>query len=292
MAKSRTGESWSQQQRYTYPTALLRRLDTGRRVFFSVPSSALWSFAPPSFASNPALQVRHSSASTSSSSSAAKPTPPIPKPPRKPRKPSPKPTTTKKPIKDLPTRLRSHDGSTSLPALPEFQDLTRGARGLVRRSRAGAGAGGRSPTPIMTDGGRQAPRAVAAAAAAAASTKISEPSSSSSSSPSPALQQSPISQPSTSPSDIKISEPEPSASHSHSQSEPEPEPESGAEAYARAVARGEFPSTPLAKEIFMNIRAYEGDVLLTRVGMFYEAMATAREQEFDAPSTSGIYVLV
>lgn len=41
-------------------------------------------------------------------------------------------------------------------------------------------------------------------------------------------------------------------------------------AYERAVEEGTFPRTPLAREIFRNLRRYEGDILLTRVGMFYE----------------------
>lgn len=41
-------------------------------------------------------------------------------------------------------------------------------------------------------------------------------------------------------------------------------------AYEEAIADGSFPRTPLAKEIFCNMRRFEGDVLLTRVGMFYE----------------------
>jgi hypothetical protein len=41
-------------------------------------------------------------------------------------------------------------------------------------------------------------------------------------------------------------------------------------AYEKAIVDGSFPRTPLAKEIFCNMRRFEGDVLLTRVGMFYE----------------------
>lgn len=41
-------------------------------------------------------------------------------------------------------------------------------------------------------------------------------------------------------------------------------------AYEVAVSDGLFPRTPLAKEIFCNMTRFQGDMLLTRVGMFYE----------------------
>lgn len=40
--------------------------------------------------------------------------------------------------------------------------------------------------------------------------------------------------------------------------------------YEKAIVDVEFPRTPLAREIFRNMRRYERDILLTRVGMFYE----------------------
>lgn len=37
-----------------------------------------------------------------------------------------------------------------------------------------------------------------------------------------------------------------------------------------AVKERSFPDTPLAKEIFNNMKAYPDDIVLTKVGMFYE----------------------
>lgn len=40
--------------------------------------------------------------------------------------------------------------------------------------------------------------------------------------------------------------------------------------YEKAVRDGHVPRTSLAREVWMNMKRYEGDILLTRVGMFYE----------------------
>ena len=47
------------------------------------------------------------------------------------------------------------------------------------------------------------------------------------------------------------------------------------EAYEAAIARGDVPRTPLAREVFLNMHRYQQDIILTRVGMFYE-VSTSR----------------
>jgi hypothetical protein len=48
------------------------------------------------------------------------------------------------------------------------------------------------------------------------------------------------------------------------------------EKWQRAVDMKLFPDTNLAREIFTNLQAYPDDILLTRVGMFYEVSHESR----------------